>query len=52
MPLERWMSTLLSQLGDSRQRQLLLLQGPRDWCGEQLGSMVTLDPGMLLLSNR
>ena len=52
MPLEHWMTALMSRLEASHQRQLLLLQGPRDWCDDQLASIAALEADLLLLSNR
>ncbi|TNF90780.1 MAG: tRNA(Met) cytidine acetyltransferase [Gammaproteobacteria bacterium] len=50
--IKRWMTTLLAQLRTSRQRQLVLLQGPQAWCDSQLAALSGLDVALLLLSNR
>lgn len=46
------MTSLFEALQRSRQRQLLLLQGPRGWCDQRLAEIAALEAGMLLLSNR
>ncbi len=50
--IKRWMSPLLAQLEESRQRQLVSLQGPREWCLEQLESLFALEPDRLLIAER
>ena len=47
-----WVTSLLAQLQQSRQRQLLQLQGPAEWCNGQLDLLAQFDTGLLLLSNR
>jgi len=47
-----WMKSLLAQLQQSRQRQLVQLQGPAEWCDEQLDLLLQFDAELLLLSNR
>lgn len=50
--INRWMLSLLAELQASRQRQLLSLQGPREWCDRQLRALHDLEPDRLLLSDR
>ena len=47
-----WMARLLDSLAPVRQRQLVSLQGPRDWCDRQFESLSRKQPDMLVLSNR
>jgi len=50
--INSWMTQTLDRLGRNRQRQLLSLQGPRDWCDAQLEALLQLEPAMTVLSNR
>ena len=50
--IEKWLASLLAQLQQNRQRQLLVLRGPENWCHDQLNALLHLDAGLLLLSNR
>jgi len=50
--IKSWMTSLFEALQLSRQRQLLLLQGPRGWCDQRLAEITSLEAGMRLLSNR
>jgi len=47
-----WMTHILAALARNRQRQLLSLQGPEDWCDAQIEALLRLEPAMLVLSNR
>ena len=46
------MVSLLEDLQHNRQRQLVVLQGPRTWCDQGLAAVSVLDSSMQLLSNR
>ena len=46
------MSSLLEQLAHSRQRQLVVLQGPQEWCDAQCSALTALELPLQLLSNR
>jgi tRNA(Met) cytidine acetyltransferase len=46
------MSSLLEQLAHSRQRQLVVLQGPQDWCDARCCALASLGLPLQLLSNR
>lgn len=48
----QWMQQLLEQQQLSRRRQLVVFQGPRDWCDGQLFALQSVDAGMLVISNR
>lgn len=50
--ITKWLTSLLVQLQQSLQRQLLVLRGPENWCDTQLNVLLHLDAGLLLLSNR
>lgn len=50
--INSWMTQLLACLGRNRQRQLLSLQGSRDWCDAQLEALLLLEPALQVLSNR
>lgn len=50
--INRWVFSLLDQLAHSRQRQLVLLQGPRDWCDAHCASLPALGLPLQVLSNR
>jgi len=50
--IKRWMLSLLARLHESRQRQLVSLQGSREWCLAQLESLSELDPQRLGPSSR
>jgi len=54
LPIEinRWMLSLLDQLRQSRQRQLVTFQGPESWCDDHLHSLSSLDPAILVFSDR
>lgn len=43
---------MLARLKRNRQRQLVVLRGPRSWCDDCLESLSQLDSSMLVLSNR
>ena len=47
-----WFSDLLLRLAQSRQRQLVWLQGPRAWCDARAADLRGLHPEWPLLSNR
>ena len=51
-PLIPWMSELLGQLAELRQRQLVVLQGPLAWCDAQLEALLPLVQSSLLFSSR
>ena len=50
--IKRWIDELLGELQRCRQRQLLVLQGPRDWCDAGLCAIRAAEPGALLISDR
>ena len=50
--IRRWFSDLLEQLGNNRQRQLVVLQGSEIWGDKQLDALARIDPGLLLISDR
>lgn len=50
--ITHWMSGLLDDLATSRQRQLVSLQGPREWCDAGIEAWQALEPAALLISNR
>ncbi|MGD2170630.1 MAG: GNAT family N-acetyltransferase [Gammaproteobacteria bacterium] len=50
--IPRWMSGLLDELEQNRQRQLVSLQGSRQWCDAALADCWKLVPATLLISNR
>ena len=50
--IRRWFSNLLEQLGNNRQRQLVVLQGSEIWGDKQLDALARIDPGLLLISDR
>jgi len=50
--INSWMTQLLASLGRNRQRQLLSLQGSRDWCDARLEALLQLEPALQILSNR
>ncbi|MDH3219148.1 MAG: GNAT family N-acetyltransferase [Gammaproteobacteria bacterium] len=50
--INSWISALLEQLQHNRQRQLVALVGPRDWCDARLAALAALDEAIQVLSNR
>jgi tRNA(Met) cytidine acetyltransferase len=50
--INSWMASLLDRLLSTRQRQLVVLQGPRSWCDERVEKLFASDNSMLVLSNR
>ncbi|MDH3386834.1 MAG: GNAT family N-acetyltransferase [Gammaproteobacteria bacterium] len=50
--INSWMSALLEQLRQNRQRQLVALVGPREWCDARLAALAAVDEAILVLSNR
>jgi tRNA(Met) cytidine acetyltransferase len=50
--INSWITQLLAQLGRSRQRQLVSLQGSRAWCDARLEALLRLEQAPLVLSNR
>jgi tRNA(Met) cytidine acetyltransferase len=50
--INAWMTRLLEDLAHNRQRQLVSLQGSRDWCDARLEHLLQLEPELLVLSNR
>jgi len=50
--INSWMLSLLDQLQQIRQRQLVTFQGPESWCDKQLRSLSALDPQTLVFSDR
>ncbi len=50
--IKSWMQELLGELSHNRQRQLVALQGPMDWCDSQLDVIVQLSLPVLVISNR
>ena len=50
--ITRWMTGLLDELEQSRQRQLVTLQGTAEWCDVRLAALRQLHSEMLLISNR
>lgn len=47
-----WMGELRSQLGACRQRQLVILQGPREWCDRHGLELLDGETGSILFSDR
>ena len=47
-----WFGDLLMQLGQSRQRQLVWIEGPRDWCDARVADLRELYPDWPMLSSR
>lgn len=47
-----WFNDLLLRLGQSRQRQLVWLEGPREWCDARAADLLERNPNWPLLSNR
>jgi len=50
--IKLWMQELLGQLSHNRQRQLVALQGPMDWCDSQFNALGQLNLPLLVISNR
>ena len=50
--INSWMLSLLDQLQQTRQRQLVTFQGPESWCDKQLPNLSSLDPQTLVFSDR
>ncbi|MDC1286452.1 GNAT family N-acetyltransferase [Gammaproteobacteria bacterium] len=50
--IKPWMQELLGQLSHNRQRQLVALQGPMDWCDSQFNALGQLNLPLLVISNR
>jgi tRNA(Met) cytidine acetyltransferase len=50
--INHWMRELLGKLCQSRQRQLVVVQGTQDWCDARFEDLVALALPMRVLSNR
>ena len=50
--IARWMTGLLDELEVNRQRQLVSLQGPREWCDAGLAALREMEPAARLISDR
>ncbi len=50
--LERWFAALRQQLAASRQRQLVVLHGSRDWCDGAFARLRRGDDGWLVFTDR
>ena len=50
--ITRWIRGLFDELETNRQRQLVSMQGPREWCDAGIESWRGLEPAALLLSDR